>query len=106
MALAKFPKTFGQDELCKGYFPHAFNKDENQNYVGPIPCKNDYGVNFMKPEERDAFIAWHDEQVANNYRFDFREEIIKILSIRCRYLAQVLFTVSGNVTGGIEDRSV
>ena len=77
MALAKFPKTFAQDELCKGYFPHAFNKDENQNYVGPIPCKNDYGVNFMKPEERDAFIAWHDEQVANNYRYDFREEIIK-----------------------------
>ena len=77
MALAKFPKTFGQEELCKGYFPHFFNKDENQNYVGPIPCKEDYGVNFMKPEEREAFIAWHDEQVANNYRFDFREEIIK-----------------------------
>ena len=77
MPLAKFPKTFGQDELCKGYFPHFFNKDENQNYVGPIPCKEDYGVNFMKPQERDAFIAWHDEQVANNYRFDFREEIIK-----------------------------
>ena len=77
MALAKFPKTFGQDELCKGYFPHMFNTDENQNYVGPIPCQNDYGVNFMKPGERDAFIAWHDEQVANNYRYDFREEIIK-----------------------------
>ena len=77
MSLAKFPKTFGQDELCKGYFPHFFNKDENQNYVGPIPCKTDFGVNFMKPEERDAFIAWHDEQVANNYRYDFREEIIK-----------------------------
>ena len=77
MALAKFPKTFGQDELCKGYFPHAFNKDENQNYVGPIPCQNDYGVNFMKPGEREAFMAWHDEQVANNYRYDFREEIIK-----------------------------
>ena len=77
MALAKFPKTFGQDELCKGYFPHAFNKDENQNYVGPIPCQNDYGVNFMKPGEREAFMAWHDEQVANNYRYDFRQEIIK-----------------------------
>ena len=77
MSLAKFPKTFGQDELCKGYFPHMFNKEENQNYVGPIPCKNDYGVNFMKPGEREAFIAWHDEQVANNYRYDFREEIIK-----------------------------
>ena len=26
MSLAKFPKTFGQDELCKGHFPHLFNK--------------------------------------------------------------------------------
>ena len=77
MSSAKFPKTFGQDELCKGYFPHMFNKDQNQNYVGPIPCQNDYGVNFMKPGEREAFMAWHDEQVANNYRYDFREEIIK-----------------------------
>ena len=71
MSLAKFPKTFGQDELCKGYFPHLFNKDENQNYVGPIPCQNHYGVNFMKPAERKAFIAWHQEQVENNYVFDF-----------------------------------
>ena len=77
MSLAKFPKTFGQDELCKGYFPHMFNKEENQNYIGPIPCQDDYGVNFMKPGEREAFIAWHDEQVANNYRYDFRQEIIK-----------------------------
>ena len=77
MSLAKFPKTFGQDELCKGYFPHMFNKEENQNYIGPITCQNDYGVNFMKPGEREAFMAWHDEQVANNYRYDFREEIIK-----------------------------
>ena len=77
VGLAKFPKTFAQPELCKGYFPHLFNKDENQNYVGPIPCQDDYGVNFMKPAEREAFIAWHQEQVQNNYVFDFRKEIIK-----------------------------
>ena len=77
MALAKFPKTFGQDELCKGYFPHFFNKDENQNYVGPIPCQNDYGADFMKPEAREAFIAWHQEQVDSNYVFDFRHEILE-----------------------------
>ena len=59
MGLAKFPKTFAQPELCKGYFPHLFNKDSNQNYVGPIPCQDDYGVNFMKPAEREAFMAWH-----------------------------------------------
>ena len=41
MKLAKFPKTFAQPELCKGYFPHLFNKDENQDYVGPLPCQDD-----------------------------------------------------------------
>ena len=77
MALAKFPKTFAQPELCKGYFPHFFNKDENQDYVGPMPCQDDYGVNFMKPEAREAFMTWHQEQVENNYVFDFRHEILE-----------------------------
>jgi hypothetical protein len=35
MRLADFPKTFGLNELAKGYFPHLFNRKENQNYVGP-----------------------------------------------------------------------
>ena len=77
MALAKFPKTFGQPELCKGYFPHFFNKDENQDYVGPIPCQDDYGADYMKPEAREKFMTWHQEQVDNNYVFDFRHEILK-----------------------------
>ena len=77
MSLAKFPKTFAQPELCKGYFPHFFNKDENQDYVGPMPCQDDYGVNFKKPAEREAFMSWHQEQVDNNYVFDFRHEILK-----------------------------
>ena len=77
MALARFPKTFAQPEMCKGYFPHYFNKDENQEYVGPIPCQEDYGANYMKPEAREKFMAWHQEQVENNYVFDFRQEILK-----------------------------
>ena len=76
MALARFPKTFGLDELCKGYFPHYFNKDENQEYVGPIPCQEDYGANTMKPEAREKFLTWHQEQVENNYVFDFQKEIL------------------------------
>ena len=90
MALSKFPKTFGQDELCKGYFPHFFNKGENQNYVGPIPCQDDYGVNFMMPEAREAFIAWHQEQVDNNYVFDFRHEILKYCRSDVDILGRVL----------------
>ena len=38
MKLAKFPKTLGLTELKKGYFPHIFNLDENQHYVGPLPA--------------------------------------------------------------------
>ena len=76
MPLAKFPKTFGLDELCKGYFPHYFNKDENQEYVGPLPCQDDYGANTMKPEAREKFLTWYQEQVENNYVFDFQKEIL------------------------------
>ena len=77
MGLAKFPKTFGMTELCKGYFPYLFNKEENQNYVGPIPPESYYSPNTMKPEAREAFRAWHKEQRDNGYIFDFNEEIIK-----------------------------
>ena len=88
MALGKFPKTFGQDELCKGYFPHFFNKDENQEYVGPIPCQDDYGVNYMKPEAREKFMTWYQEQVDNNYVFDFQKEILKYCRSDVDILAQ------------------
>ena len=52
MSLSKFPKTFGMTELCKGYFPHLFNKEENQNYIDPIPPVAYYSPNTMKPEAR------------------------------------------------------
>ena len=77
MSLAKFPQTFGMSELCKGYFPHLFNREENRNYVGPIPPEPYYAPNSMKPETRKAFRAWHKEQRDNDYIFDFNEEIIK-----------------------------
>ena len=111
MALAKFPKTFGQDEMCKGYFPHFFNKDENQEYVGPMPCQDDYGVNYMKPEAREKFMAWHQEKVDNNYVFDFRHEILKycrsdvdILAQCCRLYREMFkkATDTGNDETGID----
>ena len=77
MGLSKFPKTFGMTELCKGYFPHLFNKEENQDYVGPIPPVAYYSPNTMKPEARESFLAWHKEQRESDYRFCFKEEIIK-----------------------------
>ena len=111
MALAKFPKTFAQPELCKGYFPHFFNKDENQEYVGPIPCQDHYGVNYMKPEAREKFMAWHQEQVENNYVFDFQHEILEYcrsdvdILAKCCKLYREMFkkaTDTGNDETGID----
>ena len=102
MSFAKFPKTFGETELCKGYFPHLFNKEKNQDYVGPIPCQADYGANFMKPEAREVFLAWHKEQVESNYLFDFEKEIIKycrsdvdILRKCCMAFREMLREITG-----------
>ena len=77
MSLSQFPKTFGMSELCKGYFPHLFNRVENEAYIGPIPPQPYYSPNSMKPEARTAFLAWYKEQKDNNYVLNFNEEIIK-----------------------------
>ena len=102
MSLAKFPQTFGMSELCKGYFPHLFNREENENYVGPIPPEPYYAPNSMKPESRKAFRAWHKEQRDNEYIFNFNEEIIKycrsdvdILRKCCMEFREMLREITG-----------
>ena len=77
MPLKAFPKTFGLDELKKGYFPHYFNKTVNKNYKGNIPSKKHYGYNQMKSDERESFLKWYGKRVNNNYVFDFQKEIIE-----------------------------
>ena len=77
MPLKSFPKTFGMNELKKGYFPHYFNKECNKDYVGTIPSKKHYGYNQMKPDERSKFLKWYEERVSENYLFDFKKEILE-----------------------------
>ena len=74
MRLANFPKTFGIEELAKGYFPHLFNKKENENYVWPIPPTPYYNPNGMSPKDRETFLVWSQNE--SNYVFNFNEEII------------------------------
>ncbi|CAB3995103.1 DNA polymerase [Paramuricea clavata] len=76
MRLADFPKTFGIDELAKGYFPHLFNKKENENYVGPIPPTPYYNPNGMSPAAKQTFLHWHRNLKDNDYVFNFQEEIL------------------------------
>jgi hypothetical protein len=76
MKLANFPKTFGLTELAKGYFPHLFNKKENEHYIGPLPQSPYYHPDGMSPDEKEKFLKWHQELKGNNYVFDFQQEIL------------------------------
>jgi hypothetical protein len=77
MKLADFPKTFGLTELEKGYFPHFFNRAENQDYVGPMPDFKYYDPNGMSPDDREKLFAWYKEMVEHQYEFDLPAEILR-----------------------------
>ena len=42
----------------------------------------------MKPEAREKFLTWHQEQVESNYVFDFQHEILKYCRSDVDILAQ------------------
>ena len=72
--LSAFPSTFDIKELKKGYFPHAFNTPDHQNYVGSIPPKHCYDPDEMKPKDKEKFETWYEAQTG---QFDFRKELLE-----------------------------
>jgi len=79
MPLRKFPETFELTELAKGYFPHKFNTDENQSYVGPYPDRTYYGYDEMKKEDRNKFDKWYE--TTKGKTFDFKQDMYKYCQI-------------------------
>ena len=86
--LSAFPKTFGLTELKKGYFPHLFNRPENQHYVGQIPDQACYMPESMSVSHRKAFEQWHDQQRVNNVIFDFQKELVEYCESDVKLLKQ------------------
>ena len=74
LPLKLFPKTFGLEEMKKGWFPRRFNKPENQNYVEKIPNVLYYDASSMKDEELKDFLKWHEKQ---DGEFDFQKELLE-----------------------------
>lgn len=75
MALSSLPKTFGIEELKKGFFPHLFNREENQNYIGDLPDAKFFNPDFMKEADRKHFFEWYMER--KKYIFDFKQEMLE-----------------------------
>ena len=89
--LATFPSTFGIQELVKGFFPHKFNTQENQDYEGPMPPAEMYDPDGMSPKKKAEFERWYTEKVAANYHFVMRREMeaycesdVKLLKAGCQ----------------------
>ena len=98
MGVAALPKAFGLKEMKKGYFPHLFNRVENEDYVGPMPPVHAYSPNTMKVEAREEFMEWYDEH--KDDIFDFRRELIEycisdveILTQSCVKFRELLMSV-------------
>ena len=75
MPLKAFPKTFGEKELKKGYFPHWFNTKENWSYEGPMPDKEWFKYNTFKEKDRKDFLEWYDDKIKSNYVWNQMREM-------------------------------
>lgn len=75
MSLSKLPKTFGIEELKKGFFPHLFNRPENQSYVGAVPSEAFYCPDFMNTTERTRFFQWYKVRISEP--FNFKQEMLE-----------------------------
>ncbi|CAH3199085.1 unnamed protein product, partial [Porites evermanni] len=88
MPLAAFPKAFGLQELKKGFFPHFFNTQDHQDYVGPIPAQDYYDPQGMSPARKEEFCKWHAERRAEHYEFHFQEELLSYCQSDVRLLKE------------------
>jgi hypothetical protein len=83
MALKKLPKIFDLESV-KGDFPHLFNVEANQNYVGKFPDIQYFDIDSKSAQERGDFLIWYETQKDTIY--DFREEMLKY----CKSDVQIL----------------
>ena len=88
MALANFPKTFGLNELKKGFFPHFFNTEQNQIYEGYMPDKSYYDPDGMSTQRKEEFNRWYDEKVSERYIFNFPHELLTYCQSDVRLLKE------------------
>jgi hypothetical protein len=76
-ALKSLPKTYKFDaRVVKGDFPFEFNTPENQDYIGPIPPIEAYGIAHMKPDAQAEIRAFY-ETVKDVTDFNLQHELRK-----------------------------
>ena len=75
MPLASFAETFNLTELKKGFFPHQFNLQQHQSYVGQIPALEFFDPDGMSDKKKKELEEWHAHQVQSEVTYDFAREM-------------------------------
>ena len=60
----------------KGFFPHLFNMQDHQEYVGPILDIVYYDPEGMSAKKRQEFETWYATQLQEEVNFNLKEELI------------------------------
>lgn len=60
----------------KGFFPHLFNMQDHQEYVGPILDIAYYDPEGMSAKKRQEFETWYATQLQEEVNFNLKEELI------------------------------
>lgn len=93
MTLAKLPPMFGIDELKKGYFPHLFNRRENQTVImNHLTDIKYYCVDAMKPNDIEMCLHWYAEH--RNDKFDLQKGLLEYCNSDAYILGALLSPVS------------
>ena len=96
MPLESFTKTFGLTELKKGYFPHKFNRKENQNYEGPLPDLKYYETNCMNTKKKEAVEKWHAEEMLKGESWNFEKELLEYCESDVKLLKEGCLTFAAD----------
>lgn len=76
MPLSDMPKAFGETGIAKGYFPHFYNRKENQTVtLSHLPDIKYYNPDGMNMARRKEFLAWYEHHKKDP--FDFEQDILK-----------------------------
>lgn len=102
MPLAAMPKSFGLNELKKGYFPHLYNTLEHQhNKLSTLPNMSYYDPDSMTEEKRKQFLLWYEQNENNHFNFakelhDYCVSDVTILREACMKFRKLVMGVTGH----------
>ncbi|XP_078240207.1 uncharacterized protein LOC144586236 [Pogona vitticeps] len=102
---AKSQAVQGLRQESKGYFPHYFNTPENEQYEGPLPPPEAYGVQHMMPSEQKAFLKWHEENKTKTFNLQrelaaYCQQDVNILVQACtKYRHEIMTLTKKRVKG-------